>query len=54
MTPARLGAYVSAIGLLGLGVHQLSVGDLTGAATAFASAFGVVTGAHSGPAAPAN
>jgi len=57
MTFAALATYVPAAGLVALALYHLSIGDLPGAATAVASAFGVVGAAHLGPTAatpPAN
>lgn len=50
VTPAKLGTYLTAAGLVGLGLFHLSTGDVAGAVTAFASAFGLGTAANSGPA----
>jgi hypothetical protein len=50
MTFAKLATYVPAAGLVALALYHLSTGDLPGAATAFATAFGLGAAANSGPA----
>jgi hypothetical protein len=52
VTPAALGSYVTAAGLLGLALYHASSGDFAGAATAVLAAFGLGAAANSGPAAP--
>ena len=41
MTPAILGSYVTAAGLIGLAIYDASTGDFAGAATAALAAFGL-------------
>ncbi len=52
-TPTIIGSYVTAAGLIGLGVYHLSTGDVPSAIGSFAAAFGIPLAAHSGPAKPA-
>lgn len=49
MTPAILGSYVTAAGLIGLAIYHASTGDFAGAATAALAAFGLGAAANSGP-----
>jgi hypothetical protein len=52
MITAKLGSYIAAAGLLGLGLYHLSIGDFEGAATSALAAFGFGAAAHSGPGSP--
>lgn len=51
-SPAAIGSYVTAVGLVGLAVYHLSIGDVPGAVTAATAALGIHLAANSGPAAP--
>jgi len=49
LSPATIGSYLASVGLVGLAIYHLTTGDLVGASTAFAAAFGIGQAANSGP-----